>query len=108
MIEVERDEKPVKGRWYWRVRDGWGARGRAKICGYSRQPLLDACRALKRMGVEPSEGIRVFRKGRSDFDLQTTVGFGSSQTVLETSKVGPRFVKFRPFEGIDDGAMESI
>jgi hypothetical protein len=50
------------------------------VGGLSRQPLLDACRALQRMGVDPCSQIALFRAGRPDWDLRTRVGHGAGLT----------------------------
>ena len=79
MIKVIRRELARNGRWEWRAE----AAGGRVVRGRSRQPLLDACRVFKRMGVGPLEECGLFREGRSDWDLRTTVGFGAGLTVRE-------------------------
>jgi len=91
MIEIEREEKSKKGRWAWQLRR------RPEIRGLSREPLLDACRALKAMGEGTEWEIGLFRPGRSDWDLRTTVGHGADLTVAESQSA--RFAKFRKFAG---------
>ena len=91
MIEIERDEKSVGGRYRWRMR------GKPEICGFSREPLLDACRALNSMGEPPGNEICLLRPGGTDWDLRTTVGYGASKTVKDT--LTPRFVPFQSFPG---------
>lgn len=78
MIRVERDEKSEGGKWAWRAIGGAGP-----VEGRSSQPLLDACLALKRMGEDEAAIVALFRPGRSDWDLRTTVGHGASHTVKE-------------------------
>jgi hypothetical protein len=68
--------------------DGYGVQGR------SRQPLLDACRQVKRMGADPADRIGLFRSGRERPDLVGSVGWGAEHTVDE---VHTHFVKWRPF-----------
>lgn len=94
-IEIEREEKAARytqsGPKY-----RWHVRGRAEIGGVSRQPLLDACRALKALGEPPATWIGLFRPGRTDWDLRTTVGYGAGLTVIEETSDGrPRFGKWR-------------
>jgi hypothetical protein len=74
---------------------------RATGCGFavegrSRQPLLDACRQLKRMGVDPAEQCGLFREGHSDWDLRTTIGYGARKTISETNRRGVKLAEFRP------------
>jgi hypothetical protein len=89
MIKVIRREVARNGRWEWRAEvDG----GRV-VRGRSRQPLLDACRALERMGVHPDHPVGLYREGRLDWDLRTTVGHGADRTVKE----GPR-MRFARYE----------
>lgn len=91
MIEVEREEKAAGSKWRWHVR------GRPQICGFSSEPLLAACRALKSMGELPSTECGLFRPRKIFFDLKTTVGYGAGKTVEDSQKAGPRFVNYRPF-----------
>jgi hypothetical protein len=91
MIKVEREEKASGMKWRWHVV------GRPQISGFSSEPLLAACRALKSMGELPSTQVGLFRPGRTFFDLRTTVGYGAFKTVEEGQRVGPRFVNYRPF-----------
>lgn len=76
MIKVEREEKGQDGRYRYTV-PGYA------VEGLSREPLLDACRQLKSMGVDTGEEISLSRAGRSEWDLRTTVGKGASLTVVE-------------------------
>ncbi len=61
--------------------------------GRSRQPLLDACRLLERMGVDPTRLVGLFRKGSDVWDLRTTVGVGAKLTVHEEPST--RFMAFQ-------------
>lgn len=93
MIKVERDERSVNGRgrkWHWRVQE-YGLKGT------SREPLLDACRELLKIGVPRGAEVGTYRPGRTEWDLRTTVGYGASRTVSENETQGPRFVKYAPF-----------
>ncbi len=93
MIRVEREEQAVGGKWRWHAEVPSSG---ARLEGLSRQPLLDACRALERMGADPATQCGLFRAGRSDWDLRTTVGHGASVTVFEEPRL--RFGRFKPFE----------
>jgi hypothetical protein len=66
-----------------------------RLCGKSRQPLLDACRELKRMGVASATECGLFRNGSADWDIRCTVGVGAGLTVSEPAK--GRTPKFMPF-----------
>jgi hypothetical protein len=55
------------GRWHWRC-------GVGPLSGFSSEPLLDACRALKRMGIDSAAEIGLFRPDYQNWDLKTTVG----------------------------------
>ncbi len=63
------------------------------IEGRSRQPLLDACRTLKRMGVDPTRPVGLFREGSRVWDLRTSVGRGAELTVHEEPST--RFMAFQ-------------
>lgn len=98
MIEIERDEKPVEPLGPEAApRYAWTVRGRPEIGGISREPLLSACRLLKSLGAATDETVAVFRPGHAEWDMRTTVGYGSSITVEESQKVSPRFKPYREF-----------
>jgi hypothetical protein len=87
MIRVELGEEVRPGVWAWQA---GGLEGR------SRQPLLDACRAIRSIPDAPlSQEIGLFREGRDSPDLFCTVGVGAELTVEEA---GPRFIKWKPFK----------
>jgi hypothetical protein len=69
--------------------------------GRSRQPLLEACRQIKR-AVEPTElaGERagVFRDGKAEPDITCMVLKGAELTVAEPSNGKIHFTKFREFD----------
>jgi len=90
------------GKWHWTC-------ARHSLSGYSKQPLLDACRELKRMGANTRATVGLFRKGRFDTegrptpDSTCTVGEGAATTVTEPDRGRIRFVKWKPnplFEGV--------
>lgn len=80
------DEVRRRGKWRWGVPGG-------RLGGVSREPLLSACRELRRMGVPPSVNVGLFRKGRRKPDLTCSVAVGAALTVDEA---GPRFHKWKP------------
>lgn len=92
MIRVERELQSEGGKWRWRVEASSGP-----VEGRSREPLLDACRALKRTGEAVGTEIGLFRPGRSDWDLRTTIGYGAGKTVYEGGG-RPRLRPYRPSE----------
>jgi hypothetical protein len=51
------------------------------LSGVSFAPLLDACQELSRAGAPPTELVAMFRKGRSDWDLRCSVGWGAAHEV---------------------------
>jgi hypothetical protein len=71
--------------------------------GFSRQPLLDACRLLKSLYGLTSQSAGVFREGCLTADLTCRIDDGASVTVE-----GIYFKKYKPFEIEDeDAASES-
>jgi hypothetical protein len=91
MIEVRIQGQPRPGVFAWRA--AWDGR---IVEGRSREPLLDACRELKRMGVEPLTYAGLFWPGRPDWALRTRIGTGADLTT-EDGPTGSRFRRFRPF-----------
>ena len=65
--------------------------------GFSREPLLEACRALKRMGADTADKVCLFRTGKSDWDLRCSVGWGAVHTVDE-ARTG--FAKWKPYPSV--------
>jgi hypothetical protein len=89
MIRVDIEEIENRGVWRYTVA-GFAIQGR------SRQPLLDACRAIKRTGGDTSQAAGLFRAGRSEPDITVrSVEAGAMITVIENEKTGPRFGRFR-------------
>jgi hypothetical protein len=66
--------------------------------GRSRQPLLDACRQIKRMGGDTSMPAGLFREGQTIPDLTCGVEWGATHTVAETTLNGPRFRRWEAFD----------
>jgi hypothetical protein len=63
--------------------------------GKSRQPLLDACRQIKRGLGSTAERAGVFREGSDVVDISCPVEAGALLTVSERDKGGVRFEKYR-------------
>jgi len=70
------------------------APGYPLVCGYSRQPLLDACRQLKSLYGLNAERVGLFREGRDTPDISCPVEAGALLTVSERARVGVRFEKY--------------
>ena len=81
------------GVWHWYVRLGQNGNA-STLEGYSRQPLLDACRELQRIGTPLTSPVGLFREGRSKPDLFCTVEAGAGLTVREDVT---RFCKWKPY-----------
>jgi hypothetical protein len=70
------------------------------LSGKSRQPLLDACRAIKRiLGPTKSaeEHAGLYRSGRTHPDLHCAVLAGANLTVSEPSSGRIHFAKYQEF-----------
>jgi hypothetical protein len=68
------------------------------IAGCSRQPLLDACREIKRISGPTASLAGLFRAGRPTPDLFCPVEWGAAHTVEERSTGGIKFAKYREFD----------
>jgi hypothetical protein len=64
------------------------------VCGFSRQPLLDACRQLKSLYGLNGERVGLFREGKDDPDISCFVEVGAAITVKEPSNGAIRFGKY--------------
>lgn len=94
MIRIELGEE-IKRRGVWRYSvPAYGVEGR------SRQPLLDACREIKRTGGDTVQAAGLFRAGRSEPDLVCrSVEIGAGRTVSDPDSGigGIRLVRFREY-----------
>jgi hypothetical protein len=68
-----------------------------RVRGYSRQPLLDACRKLKALYGLTGERVGLFRKGRSESDLSCQLEVGVATTVSEPDRGVIHFTGYRTF-----------
>jgi hypothetical protein len=98
MIRLERHEEIKPAVWRYTVPC-------LNIEGRSHQPLLDACRQLKRMGVGTTERVQQFRAGHTEPDATCSVGWGAAHTVWEPSN---GTVHFARYEGITDTALQLL
>jgi hypothetical protein len=65
------------------------------VQGRSRQPLLDACRAIKSLGgATVPRQIGLYRPGRDRPDATCSVDWGAAHAVDEA---GPKFMRWKPF-----------
>jgi hypothetical protein len=64
------------------------------LSGKSRQPLLDACREIIKVGGDKNARAGLFRGDRAEADLSCRVGIGARMLVDES---GPCFKKWKPF-----------
>ena len=91
MIKVELGEEVKRrGKWRWHCTVLGVTLG-----GVSRQPLLDACREIKRIGEDPAVRAGLFWQGRERPSLTCTVGTGAKLTVDETRT--PVLAKWKAF-----------
>ena len=83
------------GVWHWEAVGHVEPFGELLLAeGFSRQPLLDACRTIKRLhGVTARGEIGLYRPGMDEPCMVTTVEHGAGVTVAEN---GPRFAKWKP------------
>jgi len=99
-VELGKEVRSVNkaSKWRWSIASVAGE----SLSGLARDPLLDACRALKRMGVKPHVSAGLYRRGRVDAegrpvpDMTCMVGDGAMLTVKENEKKGPRLAKWAP------------
>jgi hypothetical protein len=94
VIRIERGREVAPGIWEYSI---------PSLClsGKSRQPLLDACRQIKRaLGPTKAAGERagVYRSGDTEPDISCLVLDGADVTVSEPSNGKIRFVKFQKFD----------
>jgi hypothetical protein len=91
LIRIERGREAAPGVWEYSVPS-------LRLCGKSRQPLLDACRQIKSLLGCTSHRAALFREGRDEPDISCPVDAGALVTVAEDNRAGPRFRKYQPFD----------
>jgi hypothetical protein len=67
------------------------------VRGYSRQPLLDACRQLKSLYALTEQRVGLFRDGSDVADITCPLEVGAATTVSEPDRGIIRFAKYREF-----------
>jgi hypothetical protein len=76
--------------------------------GYSKEPLLDACRQLKSMGVEPARQVAMYWPGEKDWAIRCGVKWGAAHTIEERSvDSGLRVARYRAFLGPNAKRVET-
>jgi hypothetical protein len=94
MIRIERGKEVKPGIWEYSI-PSFDLRGR------SRQPLLDACRQIKR-ALGPTKAaekhVGVYREGKEHPDISCALLDGAGLTVSEPAKGRIKFVKFHEFD----------
>jgi hypothetical protein len=94
MIRIERGREVGPGIFEYSIPS-------LQICGRSRQPLLDACRQIKRaLSSTKSAGVHagVYREGKSQPDISCFVLDGADLTIFEPSNGKIKFAKFQEFD----------
>jgi hypothetical protein len=92
MIRVELGEEiERRGVWAYTVPS-------LALEGRSHQPLLAACRQIKRILGACGERACLFREGRSEPDISCDVEWGAAHTVKEPSGGAIHFAKFQAFD----------
>jgi hypothetical protein len=103
MIRIERGKEVAPGTWEYFIPS-------LLLFGTSRQPLLDACRQIKRaLGPTKSAGERagVYRAGKSQSDISCLVLKGAALTVSEPTNGKIKFAKFQEFDSSIFGTNEA-
>jgi hypothetical protein len=92
MIRIERGPEIAPGVFAYSVPS-------LRLSGKSRQPLLDACRAIQSILGDPCrEQAAAYREGRDAPDLTCPVDIGARYRVADESRGSPRFRKFEAFD----------
>ena len=91
IIRVEKGKEVSPGIWLYKTPS-------STVEGRSHQPLLDACRKLKSIGVEGTVRVGLFREGKVEPDLVCSVAWGAEHSVFDDVR-GVRFGQFKPFSG---------
>lgn len=76
------------------------------VCGYSRQPLLDACRQLKSLYGLTGDRAGLFREDRDTADISCPIEVGAANTVKEPDRGAVRFGKYVDLAQVFDRVPE--
>jgi hypothetical protein len=86
MIRVQITGEPKgHGKFTWTAED-------QRLGGLSRQPLLDACRALAAIGLADHETVGLYRGNRLEMSCQ--LGYGRRIFIRENNRQGPYAIKW--------------
>ena len=89
MIRIHVVELPERrGRFVARLENG------REVVRSSRQPFLDAARALLAEGADPAD-ILIMMRGQTQ-SLSGPIGKVAKLTVAENDRLGPRFARWEP------------
>ena len=94
MIRIDRGREVAPGIWEYSIPS-------LGLSGKSRQPLLDACRQIKRaLGPTKAADERtgVYRPDHTEPDISCLVLEGAELTVSEPSRGNIKFVRFQEFD----------
>jgi hypothetical protein len=98
---------PVTGRpSYYRATDTAGQ----VVVQASRQPLLDAARALAATGMPPDTVVTARHRGSAVVAVRATLAEATPRTIEESDRGGLRMRRWKPFQGADsfrDGATQN-
>ena len=89
MIKVQITGEPKgHGKFIWAVQD-------PPLGGLSRQPLLDACRALAAIGLADHDTVGLYRG--DSLQMTCTIGYGRRKSIDESNL--PWAAAWRPYRG---------
>jgi hypothetical protein len=98
---------PVPGRpSYYRATDATGH----VLAQASRQPLLDAARALAASGLPPETVVTASHRGSAVVAMRATLAEATPWTIEESDRGGLRMRRWKPFQGAGsfrDGVAEN-
>src|SRR5713101_2815627 len=78
------------------------------VCGFSRQPLLDACRQLQSHYGITRERVGLFREGSEVADISCPIEAGAATMVSDPDKGTIRFVKYIDLATVFDRVPEHL
>jgi hypothetical protein len=65
-----------------------------EVIAFGSSPEFAACRVLQERGF--TGFARLWREGKSNWDLRLSIKTGAGLTVVENAKIGPRLGKWAP------------
>ena len=95
MIRIDRGAEVRPGQW------AFSSALYPSVAGISRQPLLDSCRMLRRMGgLSSDEQVGVFQNGSDIPAITCPLGLGAETTVSEADKGAIKFQRYVDLAGV--------